>query len=1016
MASSLPRSARARHAVAAKGPPEWSKDLTDWHGEQERWACKWGYQPLSPEKAAMPGARKAWWKEAKRQHKLLIQSAARRDAPAAEDESKISATRDWVEKYCKRIKRVDPGPLEYTPSGRHARRVVRAEVLSPKRSRSSAFEADVSYTIAPDGEDRFEAKRRNVRHRSREYRVLEQLNAAYSRLEPAMPLSAMQRGKRRCAHAVRALLADLPLPPPLPSIPMRSSDEGGEGEGVGEGVGVGVGVGVGEGSGEPPMPTQDEDGWMANDEDEDGWMGSDDAENGAGGGEDVGGGEGAGGEGEGAGGEGAGGEGEGAGGEGAGGESAGGEGEGEGDGGKGGDDCKARWEAAGLYDAGCLCVALGLVVDGGAAAVTRVAFPEEAHERLSWLESLLTREDLLSEMSVLSGDISPYAIARCVRIARNAAELASLKLQPLCDAGSFAPLAASSQRPARKQKAPPAPPAPRRRTRVSGTVIEIAEGDEEKAKYINVYDNREAALAQSSVFAWRALGVPDVASRAMAMVGASVCVLWAVRGLRGGGVEHRRASTRAVLRKLLKEGFSPVELKATIISYEAPFDHFVLKYEGESSKGRECASRLLRGEGFVHVIPTGASASCSPAPDAATVTTTATAVSDPFMLPPSSASSLIPPLNPDMPRPEFVARARCTSEDVAAYQAALDWMQTGTHCCLQRVLDSDLYAELERRLGDIASEALALHDECMHRLAACRQAARPATLKCMGLFGAAIGLIAGLSQSEWAKVALMETSTMAGMQKKSAKTFFGAPRSENSFELTYSCHRKASREALLAAGDSDCSVHGEVTQALTQQLLRALDSPARRATDLSALSREQLGEMVCEAWAATCAARPVAIALAPWLAYFHDAAQSNPLKGSIAEGLFQFNGWAAHQAESLLLDVEEMEVVDFCSSYSCRGRSEISEISALFGVTGEELVRRNAALTMQFVLAATDEETVIYTNWDSETYHEQLWWAMGGVDKEQAWCGLPGLTLSWLRTIGKGYGGGATRMMSLGLH
>lgn len=358
--------------------------------------------------------------------------------------------------------------------------------------------------------------------------------------------------------------------------------------------------------------------------------------------------------------------------------------------------------------------------------------------------------------------------------------------------------------------------------------------------------------------------------------------------------------------------------------------------------------------------------------------------------------------------PPAAHRGACTAGDVCAYDAALRVVAGGG--ALECVLDVDLFDALVRRLGERAQLALALHDECVRRLSAAGRA-RAATLKCMGLVGAAVGVVAGLPEAAWADVAIVETSTISGLQAKGAAALFGAPRSQNAFALDYHRGRERSRAALCAGG-SECSVHGEVTQALTQQLLRAL-AAGRRGLDLSALSRERLGELVREAWAAAPRARAAAVALAPWLAYFHDRAPSNPLRGTCAEGVFMHNGWDAEQAAALLLPADDMQVVDFCASYSVRGRSETHQLAALFGVAWDEVVRRNAALTIQYVLAAMDGATVLHTNWDTEAYHRHLWWALGGAD-ECAWRGLPALALAKPVT-GEGYRGGAARLLTLGV-
>ena len=635
----------------------------------------------------------------------------------------------------------------------------------------------------------------------------------------------------------------------------------------------------------------------------------------------------------------------------------------------------AAWEDAGLFDAARLCAALGLAEGADEPARLPAAAPELA----DFLDALLRRKAVLVDVGVRAG-MARIEVERVVALARNRAHFIALGLE-------------------REVLPPPRPPATRRRTRSPqqavrrsarlgaepGGARELAHGDDtELREYVCVRDPREPALAAASVHAWRALGLAEPLAAALARVGTCVQTRWGTRKLRSGGVEHVRARGRHHERRLAMDGYALVELEATVVGYDAVREASLVRYKGEVGLARE---RDL------------ADAPAPPPPPPAPVR-------DPFVPEEAPTPSHLPPPPAIVSPPPPAERGPCAPEDVRAYEAAL--RDVAGDGALERVLDRDLFAALVCRLGERAPVALALHDECVRRLAAAGRSRR-AALKCMGLVGAAVGVVAGLPEAAWADVAIVETSTL---RATGAAALFGAPRSQNAFALDYHRGRERSRVAL-RAGASECSVHGEVTQALTQQLLRALEA-GWGGLDLSALSRERLGALVREAWAAAPRARRAAVALAPWLAYYHDHAPSNPLKGTCAEGVFMQNGWDAEQATALLLPLEEMQVVDFCTSYSVRGRSETHQVAALFGVAWDEVVRRNAALTVQFVLAAMDGATVVHTNWDTETYHRHLWWALGGADDARAWRGLPVLALAKPVTS-EGYGRGAARLLALGM-
>ena len=237
-------------------------------------------------------------------------------------------------------------------------------------------------------------------------------------------------------------------------------------------------------------------------------------------------------------------------------------------------------------------------------------------------------------------------------------------------------------------------------------------------------------------------------------------------------------------------------------------------------------------------------------------------------------------------------------------------------------------------------------------------------------------------------------------------------------ELDYGDFKAASIRELGAA--SGCSVFGEVAKVLTQQLVRRVRSacPTLAGTNLGELSVDELHVLSREVWAtsgdAGDAMRRIVVPFASWLASFHDRSNDNALRGSCAEGLFQWNDWDLKQAQSLLLPIEQVEVVDFCYSISLRGSRETKDIEAAVGVKLPELTRRHAGLVMRHLLGSTADTTIV-TSWDSDAYHRYLWWSLTGSEHEP-WCGTPYLAMAKLGTLGEGYEGGATRLLALGLH
>ena len=263
-------------------------------------------------------------------------------------------------------------------------------------------------------------------------------------------------------------------------------------------------------------------------------------------------------------------------------------------------------------------------------------------------------------------------------------------------------------------------------------------------------------------------------------------------------------------------------------------------------------------------------------------------------------------------------------------------------CSLRAQLDDDIHHWLNEAVG--GEQELATLDLLLARCHARLGLADPLALKAKSkaIAGAAFLLNSlELGEAKERDIAIMETSRISGMQHKLNSLVFGSPRSQNAFELDYHVRKKLSCDALGAPADEGGrveSVNGKLCQAFTRQLLRLVrEAVVQRplARPLASLALADMKAAVEELWQHNGGAsrlQSTATAFAGWLAHYHDSGAHNPLIGTRAEGVFEFNKWAEFNCKRAMVDPLSTEILDFCCVFSIRGRSETADMASFLGM------------------------------------------------------------------------------------